>query len=104
LRRKATGFFERSSAYIREAKPSRVMLWVVLMVALLALAGVAVLTWKTDRRGANASSAEKCGCVAATVWMCEPRTSERLHVSRSCTCAEYEDADKLSAQGWVECK
>ncbi len=105
----------QNSEMIRmSSKPGRIVLWILGLLALLIVSGVAMTRWKEQRAAAGPSaSMSDCLCDTRFVEMClegppaaskgddaEPR---RAVVPARCDCPEETDAEKLKARGWRPC-
>jgi hypothetical protein len=105
----------QSSEMIRmSSKPQRIVLWILGLLGLLIVSGVAMTRWKEQRTARSSAAAASCLCDTRFVEMCPARAptgatpgaqaSERRVVPARCDCPEEPDAEKLSAQGWTPCK
>lgn len=105
----------QNSEMIRaSAQPQRIVLWILVLLGLLVVSGVAMTRWKEQRvRNALATAGPGCLCDTSFVEMCKSeapadgKTREpvlrRELVPTRCDCAEESDAEKLRARGWRAC-
>jgi hypothetical protein len=99
--RRPQALFQRASELIQvRTRPQKVILWIVLLLALLGVAGFSMTKWKQDRD----AGLHACLCSPSMVELCDPSSGQRTAVPARCDCPEEPDALSLRHAGWVDCK
>ena len=104
----------QSSEMIRmSAKPQRIVVWILVLLGLLVVCGVAMTRWKEQRTMSALAGDGGCLCDTSFVAMCTKEAPKggqageplerREVVPTRCDCPEETDAEKLRAAGWRAC-